>query len=37
MSRGITLTEAEAEQFARGIAQRMREKQAARQQEAYER
>ena len=38
MSRGITLTEAEAEKFARAIGQRMLEKQkAAQAKEAHER
>ena len=38
MSKGITLTEAEAEKFARAIGQRMMEKQkAAQQKESYER
>ena len=38
MSRGITLTEAEAEKFARAIGQRMLEKQkAAQQKESHER
>ena len=38
MSKGITLTEPEAEKFARAIGQRMMEKQkAAQQKESYER
>ena len=38
MTKGITLTEAEAEKFARAIGQRMMEKQKATQQkESYER
>lgn len=38
MSKGITLTEAEAEKFARAIGQRMMEKQkAAQQKESHER
>ncbi len=38
MTKGITLTEAEAEKFARAIGQRLMEKQkAAQQKESYER